>query len=207
MEKTEAVEATCTEAGNIEYWTCSVCNKVFKDAEGKEEIQLSDTVIAAKGHTLTKTEAAEATCTEEGNIEYWTCSVCNKVFKDAEGTEEITLAETVIEAKGHNVVKIEAKAPTCTEAGNSVYYKCSECGKCWSDSTAQNSIDEASMTIPAKGHTYEDGVCTVCGAEDPDYVAPSGCGSAIAFGGASFAAAGVLAAAVLVIFRKKRSEK
>ena len=204
LTKTEAVEATCTTEGNIEFWTCSVCNKVFKDAEGKEEINLSETVIEATGHKIVKVEAKAPTCTEAGNSEYWTCSVCKKVFKDAEGTEEITLAETVVAAKGHNVVKVEAKAPTCTEAGNSVYYKCSECGKCWSDSTAQNSIDEASMKIPAKGHTYEDGVCTVCGAEDPDYVASKGCGSAIAFGSASFAAAGVLAAAVLVIFRKKR---
>ena len=35
---------------------------------------------------LTKTEAKAATYTETGNHEYYTCSVCQKVFKDAAGT-------------------------------------------------------------------------------------------------------------------------
>ena len=33
-----AKPATTTEAGNIEYWYCSVCGKCFTDAEGKNEI-------------------------------------------------------------------------------------------------------------------------------------------------------------------------
>jgi len=32
-------------------------------------------------HSLTKTEAKAATYTETGNNEYYTCSVCQKVFK------------------------------------------------------------------------------------------------------------------------------
>lgn len=45
---------------------------------------------------LTKTEAKAATYTETGNHEYYTCSVCQKVFKDAAGTQETTVeAETI----------------------------------------------------------------------------------------------------------------
>ena len=45
---------------------------------------------------LTKTEAKAATYTETGNHEYYTCSVCQKVFKDAAGTPETTVeAETI----------------------------------------------------------------------------------------------------------------
>jgi ribosome biogenesis GTPase len=32
------MEATCTEAGNTEYWTCSTCKKLYKDSEGTQEI-------------------------------------------------------------------------------------------------------------------------------------------------------------------------
>ena len=47
-------------------------------------------------HNLTKTEAKAATYTETGNNEYYTCSVCQKVFKDAAGTQETTVeAETI----------------------------------------------------------------------------------------------------------------
>ena len=46
---------------------------------------------------LTKTEAKAATYTETGNHEYYTCSVCQKVFKDAAGTQETTVeAETIV---------------------------------------------------------------------------------------------------------------
>ena len=71
-------------------------------------------------HDLIKTEAKDATCTEAGNIEYWTCSECEKLFSDEEGTTEITAADTVVPAKGHSLEKTEAKEATCTEAGCSV---------------------------------------------------------------------------------------
>ena len=34
----------------------------------------------APGHNLIKTDAVAATCAKDGNIEYWTCSECNKIF-------------------------------------------------------------------------------------------------------------------------------
>ena len=58
--------------------------------------------LGAPQHTLNKIEAAAPTCTEDGNIEYWTCSKCGVVFSDAEGTVETTLPETVIPAIGHS---------------------------------------------------------------------------------------------------------
>ena len=44
-------EATSSAAGNIEYWKCSSCSKVFKDALGNVEISISDTVILKKQDT------------------------------------------------------------------------------------------------------------------------------------------------------------
>ena len=95
LEKTEAKAATCTEAGNTEYWTCTECKKLFGDDKGTTEITEADTVVAAKSHSLEKTEAKAATCTEAGNIAYWTCGTCGKLFKDSEGTQEISQSETV----------------------------------------------------------------------------------------------------------------
>ena len=105
----EAVEPTCTEHG---YTTqeCSLCNSIVK--------VYKDDVL--KPHTLTHHEAKAATCTEAGNIEYWQCSVCNKLFSDANATTEIT--------------------------------------------------DAASLVIPAKGHTFDrEGNCTVCPYKDSRY--------------------------------------
>ncbi len=45
---------TYTEAGNIAYWTCSKCEKLFSDEEGLTEISETDTVIAPKdGYSIT----------------------------------------------------------------------------------------------------------------------------------------------------------
>ena len=98
LTKVEAVAATETEAGNVEYYKCEACGKSFKDAEGTEEI--ADVAVAALGHKLTKVEAKAATATEDGNIEYYKCEGCGKYFKDAEGTQEITLADTVLAKTG-----------------------------------------------------------------------------------------------------------
>ena len=85
------VEPTCTEHGYTTH-KCSICNSIVK--------VYKDDVL--KPHTLTHHELKDATCTEAGNIEYWQCSVCNKLFSDEATTKEITDATSlVIPAKGH----------------------------------------------------------------------------------------------------------
>ena len=168
LVKTDAVDASCTEAGNTEYWICSECKKLFSDAAGTTEITAEDTVIAAKGHSLEKTEAKDATCTEAGNTEYWTCSVCKKLFGDGTGTTEITTAETVVAAKGHSLEKTEAKDATCTEAGNTEYWTCSECKKLFGDDQGTTETTAADTVVAAKGHSLEkteavDATCTEAG--------------------------------------------
>ena len=87
----ETVEPTCTEHGYTTH-ECSICHlnvKVYKHD-------------VLKPHKLTHHELKAATCTEAGNIEYWQCSVCNKLFSDEATTKEITdAASLVIPAKGH----------------------------------------------------------------------------------------------------------
>ena len=194
LTKTEAKEPTCTEDGNSAYWTCSVCGKLFSDENGENEIAKDSWIIEAKGHSLTKTEAKEPTCTEDGNSEYWTCSVCGKFFSDEDGTTEIEKDSWVIKAKGHNLTKTEAKEPTCTEDGNSEYWTCSVCGKFFSDEDGTTEIEKDSWIIEAKGHSFGDWtvtkeptcteagkqmrVCTVCGAVEEASVPACACPSA-----------------------------
>ena len=92
----KAKEPTCTENGNLAYWECTDCGKLFSDKDGKTETTLAAVTVAAKGHTLTKTDGKPATCKDEGVAEYWTCTVCKKLFSDGEGKTEITQADTVI---------------------------------------------------------------------------------------------------------------
>lgn len=85
MTKTEAVPATCTEAGNIEYYTCEDCGKIFRDSAGENQITIEDTVITASGHTESNWIVdREATETAAGS-RHTECTVCGVVLQ----TEEI----------------------------------------------------------------------------------------------------------------------
>ena len=152
LTKTDAKAATCTEDGNNEYYSCSACGKVFKDSDGKTETTVEAETIAATGHTMTKTDAKDATCTEDGNIAYWYCSVCKKYFSDENGTTEIALDDTVVKAH-HTMTKTDAKEPTCTAEGNNAYYTCSVCDKVFKDEAGTQPTTVEAETLKKKAHT------------------------------------------------------
>lgn len=79
-------------------------------------------------HKMTKVDAKDATCTEEGNIEYWFCGECGKCFDSKGGNTELTLDDVVVAAKGHTEVIDEAVLPTYTSTGLSEGKHCSVCG-------------------------------------------------------------------------------
>ena len=114
---------------------------------------------------MTKTDAVAATCTENGNNEYYTCETCHNVFKDAAGTQETTVAAETLTKLGHNMAKIEAKAVTCTENGNNEYYICNVCHKVFKDQAGTRETTVAAEIVKAPGkHDWsnKDGVCKVC---------------------------------------------
>ena len=153
LTKTEYKAATCTEDGNTEYYTCSACGKIFKDESGTQETSVEAEKLVATGHSLTKTDAKEPTCTEDGNNEYYTCSACGKVFKDADGKTETSVEAEKIAATGHTMTKTDAKAATCTEDGNNEYYSCSACGKAFKDADGKIETTVEAEKIAATGHT------------------------------------------------------
>lgn len=102
LTKTDAKAATCTEAGNEAYWTCSGCGKYFSDENGTNKIEKDSWELKTLGHDMTKTDAKEATCTEDGNNEYYTCSRCGGVFKDEAGTQATTVEAEMLKKLGHD---------------------------------------------------------------------------------------------------------
>ena len=99
----ETIEATCVEHGYTTH-ECSICHSIVK-VDNNDEL---------KEHTLTYVQKKDATCTATGKKEYWQCSVCKKLFSDANATTEITDAASLdIPAKGH---KYNSEG-TCTVCG------------------------------------------------------------------------------------------
>ena len=84
--------ATCTTAGS-EYRVCTRCTAYENDE------------IPATGHMIQSSAAVAPTCTDNGHIEGYECTVCHKYFSDDAGTTEIAENSWVIPASpatGHN---------------------------------------------------------------------------------------------------------
>ena len=164
MIKTEAVVATCTEAGNNAYWTCSRCGRVYKDDKGTAETTVEVEARSELGHSMIEIEAKAATCTEAGNNAYCTCSRCNRVYKDAEGTTETTAGAEETTALGHDYVWVVTKEATCTADG----WEVSRCNRC-SDVTEERFIARKSHTLgdwteeqDSNGNTIWVQRCEIC---------------------------------------------
>ncbi|MFR9131128.1 MAG: InlB B-repeat-containing protein [[Ruminococcus] lactaris] len=57
----------------------------------------------------------------------------------------------------HNLTLVPAKAPTCTEKGNTAYYTCDGCDKWFEDATGASEItDKTSLILAATGHSVSD---------------------------------------------------
>ena len=90
----EVTEGSC-EVGGTRTYTAKVT------FEGKEYTDTKTEPVPAKGHQLTAVEAVPATCETAGVKAHWVCSVCGKLFSDAEGKTETTLEKLAIPATGH----------------------------------------------------------------------------------------------------------
>ena len=105
-------------------------------------------------HKLTKVAAKQATCTADGNVEYYTCADCDELFVDAEGTATFKDNEHVIKAFGHTIVSKAAKAATCYSEGTEAYWTCRTCNTLYSNAEATEVI-QAPVTIAKTQHSIK----------------------------------------------------
>jgi len=131
-----AKEATCLEEGYSGDEVCSRC----------EELLTAGSAIPVAGHNLAKTEAVEATCTAEGNVAYWSCTVCKGVFADETAAE--TLADVTIPVAEHQWDK-------GTEADGFRVYHCINCDETKSQPLPPEGMD---IELPADDETLHESV-------------------------------------------------
>ena len=167
----------CEAGGSAaEGYTCRINNTSYSiryiyDADTKgqfsdEELTIAETAYSEPQvhiHQPVHVPASAASCTEDGNSEYWYCEECGKYFSDADGRNEIAENSWILEALEHDLVPTAAKAATCKEAGNSAYWTCSKCGKYFSDSEGSNEITEDDFILPVDpdAHLWEGGIMII----------------------------------------------
>ena len=82
------------------------------------------------------------------NITYQDCA------KDEAHTVYTYANEQKQESYDYTLQEVKAKEPKCTEAGNKAYYKCSVCGKLYTDQEGTNEVSANTVVVPAKGHSF-----------------------------------------------------
>ena len=164
-------ESTFKYCSNLKTISLSCKSSLKRNDFGEQ----ADLVSYTNQHLLTKTAAKAATCTEDGNKEYWTCEHCGKYFlsddTNPETAKAVEQAETVIPAS-HKLTKVEAKDATCAKDGNKEYWTCEHCKKYFlSDDTnpeTAKAVEQSECMIPALKHKN----AITRGASEPTETAP-----------------------------------
>ncbi|MBR2320400.1 MAG: hypothetical protein IKA50_06435, partial [Clostridia bacterium] len=168
----EAKDATCTELGNIEYWYCDVCGMAWLDEACTQNTNLMSVKLPMvdheyfyacdpvcmncyeitnpdAAHSLSHVEAKDATCFENGNIEYWTCEHCGGCWDNEAATGMPLNQMMVVVPMAHDeLTHVEAKAPTCFENGNIEYWTCEACGMAWLDAEGTLNTNLMAVVLP-----------------------------------------------------------
>lgn len=110
-------------------------------------------------HNLTAVAAVAPSCTENGTIAYYRCSVCGCAFADAAGTVKLSEAALVDPAPGHMYVEVAAKAPTCSAPGYKAHFTCSgNCGKIFTKASNGDMVETtlAALAVQFTGGDIRD---------------------------------------------------
>ena len=134
------VAPDCITAGSYENVVyCSVCDA---------ELSRNKVTVDALGHTEVVDAAVAPTCTETGLTEGKHCSAC----------DEVLVAQTVVEAKGHRISDVNVIPATCTEAGH-LEIGCGDCEGQWDSRYDQVAKDYLANSpwykLDPKGHDYQ----------------------------------------------------
>ena len=100
--------------------------------------------IKCAEHAFVLVNETPATCTAGGTSEY-ECSVCGE--KKVEN----------VDAPGHALTHVEAKAPTKEEDGNIEYWVCENCKAVFTDENGEHEIDADDVTVKLYGDVNGDG--------------------------------------------------
>lgn len=168
----DRVEATHYAAGHVEYWECSLCHKLFSDAQGTREMGREDTLIPQIAHDYADDWTSDDTshwhqcsCGDQADVaehsfswvvdreptedqtglKHEACTVCG--YSRNEGTP--------IDQLDHDLTFHPAVEATCVREGSLAYYSCANCGRNFADADATRVLTDVVTPVDPDHHTGE----------------------------------------------------
>ncbi len=136
-----ATTSDCMTQGHEQYWQCNNCGTCYRDKEGSEIVDLAQLMRPLAGHNLQHIAHVEPTCSREGNIEYYMCKKCGRLFADDQGNTELQLSDVTLPVLQHTTGQY-------TYCDSDMHANvCSKCGE----------------VVDKQQHTFVEGKCTLCG--------------------------------------------
>lgn len=131
-----SLSPTCNKTGLTEGKKCSVC----------DEVLVAQQTVPTIDHVEETVPGKTPTCTEAGLTTGKKCSFCGMTL----------VAQSPISKADHTPVNVLGIKPTCSLGGTTDGIKCSVC----------SAIIESQIALPPNGHSFKDGICTVCGVNE-----------------------------------------
>ena len=129
-----------------------------------ENLTIGDGASLTVPEGTTLTNNGTVTTEEGGTLTYNGSLVCNHHFGGTATCTEKATCDLCGAEYGdflpHSLTKTEAKAPTCTGAGNEAYWTCGSCGKYFSDASGNTEVAKDSWMLGPIGHDWMDAVYT-----------------------------------------------
>ena len=89
----------------------------------------------------------------------------NGYWNDTNGCQKYGFVCEIDSCK-HTLTHYAEVASSCTEEGTKEHWTCSACNRLFADANANTEYSAAAIVLPMAGHSFEKGICSVCGAID-----------------------------------------